>query len=273
MGFDIETETLVEPNLQAFLDWVEQVCPGPGWVFRGQANSDWRLFPGIARGDPKVNPIDVERNFLAELRLRLPSVYSGTIVDEWELLALVQHHGAPTRLLDWAKSPLAALWFAASENARTHDAPSAAVWAFKTESTHYVSDIERASIRPLEVSATRFFESRYFDGRLAAQQGLFSVHKWWESGNRVVPLDGNSDLHGSLRKLVVPGLHLNALIIQLDRLGISAASLFPDLQGLCRHLAMRHKLEPRVVIMEISDSIRLRDGASATVNISSENQK
>lgn len=260
MGLEISESRLHANDLQSYLAWVQATCGQPGWVFRGQADSDWRLVPGIARPDVKVNPAEVEEHILAELKLRLPSVYGERIDDEWELLALIQHHGAPTRLLDWSKSPLAALWFAIAENARNEPQRDAAVWAFRTDERHFLSGEDRRSLRPFAVDATRFFEARYFDRRLAAQQGLFSVHKWWGAGNMVVPLDGNVDLYSFLRKLVVPHEFFAPLVLQLDRVGVNAASLFPDLPGLCRHLLMRHRFEPRIVQMALRDGIQV--GAS-----------
>lgn len=257
MGFEISESTLSAGDLQTYLAWIQSTCTPKGWIFRGQADSAWGLVPAIARPDVKVNPEAVEENILAELKLRLPSVYSERVDDEWELLALVQHHGAPTRLLDWSKSPLAALWFAIAENARNEHRPDAAVWAFRTEAHDFVSDDERRNMRPFDVGATRFFEARYFDRRLAAQQGLFSVHKWWGTGNKIVPLDGHADLHARLQKLVVPKEFFASLALQLDLVGVSAASLFPDLPGLCRHLAMKHRFEPRIVSMGLQDSVRV----------------
>lgn len=246
MGFEIPTVTLTDGAPGNFLSMIAWCCSGDGWVFRGQSDASYSLMPGVGRGDPKVNPETSERMLIDEFKLRLPSVYQGTVRDEWELLALAQHYGAPTRLLDWTKSPLFALWFAVSERARDHQAPAAAIWAFQTAKEDFVSDTER-STSPLEVSKTRFFESRYFDARLAAQQGLFSVHKWWEAGGKVVPLDGNALLHGKIKKFVIPALHLTSLATELDRVGVSAASIYPDLAGLCMHLRNRYKFSPRYV--------------------------
>lgn len=246
MASAIPETLLANGDVRSFLDWIQRECVDGVWVFRGQAQADWQLLPSVSRPDRKVNPVLAEEKILAELKLRLPSVYSGSIADDWELLALAQHHGAPTRLLDWSKSPLSALWFSVSENVRNSSPPNAAVWAFKVEEGDFITQAERAS-SPLKINATKFFEARYFDKRLAAQQGLFSIHKWWDVGAQVVPLDSHKNMHLKLKKLIVPGAFLTSLNTELDRLGVSAASLYPDLKGLCQHLAIRHRLESRLV--------------------------
>ena len=122
------------PTFLKFVEIVETECGGGGWVFRGQSDANWRLLPAIARREPRVDPRAAEEALFRELKLRLPSVYASPPESDWDLLALIQHHGAPTRLLDWTRSPLTALWFAVSSRARDLDAPDAAVWACETAS-------------------------------------------------------------------------------------------------------------------------------------------
>jgi hypothetical protein len=205
------------------------------------------LLPALARSAPKTNPKINEEEALEELKLRLPSVYDERALDDWDLLALIQHHGAPTRLLDWTRSPLIALWFAVSERVESPDGNDAAVWACNTSKTDFVSGQERNSSSPFEIKQTKFFEPPYFDRRLAAQQGLFSIHRYWEEGGRVVSLEGNKNFASKICKIVIPSHLFNPLVKELDCVGVNAATVFPDLAGLCRHLAIRHSLAPRVI--------------------------
>jgi hypothetical protein len=233
--------------LSEFLDWAYGFTQSSGWIFRGQNNAEDGLIPGIARNDPKVDPSHAERSLLQDLKLRLPSVYAGHVENDWELLALVQHHGAPTRLLDWTRSPLAALWFAVAEYKRSDNRPDCAVWVCQARNSDYVSEKETASADPLKLTKTRLYQPSYFDRRLAAQQGLFSVHKYWEAGGRVVSLEKNKNFSTRVRKLVVPSRFRFSLLKELSAIGVNAASLFPDLNGLCAHLSISHNLSPRFV--------------------------
>ena len=98
----------------------------PGHVFRGQSDSEWALEPGLARSLRGVTQRAaalqleqrLEREFFAQAHLvshpgDLLTVQSNNWFDR---LALMQHHGVPTRLLDWTTSPMVAAYFACVDN-------------------------------------------------------------------------------------------------------------------------------------------------------------
>jgi hypothetical protein len=79
-------------------------------LFRGQS-ADWPLLPSIARERLTDDPLVAERSMLEEFqRHSLPYLRSAPET-VWDWMALAQHHGLPTRLIDWSLNPFASLWF------------------------------------------------------------------------------------------------------------------------------------------------------------------
>ncbi len=234
-------------TLSAYLEWAFGFHQMGGFIFRGQADEKWELLPSIARNDEKVDPRHVEQKIISELKLRLPSVYSERVENDWQLLALIQHYGAPTRFLDWTRNALTALWFAISDASKRKELTDSAVWALKTQSNDFVCDQQVAREQPLQIDRMRIYQPVYFDRRLAAQQGLFSVHRYWEDDGEAVSLEKTLQVPNQVRKLVVPSGFRFSLLKELDVIGVNAASLFPDLAGLCQHLSIKHGLSPRYV--------------------------
>jgi hypothetical protein len=87
------------------------------WIFRGQTN-DWALSTAIERvllgwGIALSDATDIEYQTIREFRRRIKDpLYNYVHLDTLACLALMQHHGASTRLLDCTYSPFVAAAFA-----------------------------------------------------------------------------------------------------------------------------------------------------------------
>lgn len=83
------------------------------YLFRGLSNEKYHLIPSLYRCC-KTHSQKLEthalNSFSKYARIEYPTVGSSV----WETMMLGQHHGLPTRLLDWTRSPLIALHFADS---------------------------------------------------------------------------------------------------------------------------------------------------------------
>lgn len=89
------------------------------YFFRGVTNATHKLVPRIGRHPSfnKLNKVkEVEEDLLRRFKRRARPFLPESAKDEWEFLALAQHHGLPTRLLDWSRNPLVALYFAVQKN-------------------------------------------------------------------------------------------------------------------------------------------------------------
>ncbi|KVP28922.1 FRG domain-containing protein [Burkholderia ubonensis] len=213
----------------------QQINGATRYLFRGQRDASWALTPGIARhalSDP-----DVERAMLEEFRRRaIPYLESNHELRDADWLAIAQHHGMPTRLLDWSGSALTALWFAVNE-AVDDDRP-AAVWLFP----HTADDLMTAEERdePFSTQRTRLFRPRHVSRRIAAQDGWFTLHRSLPGTISYVSLDSNMEYRDRLRYVTIPRDAFASMRIQLANAGVTSAVLYPDLDGVAQYIRRTH---------------------------------
>jgi hypothetical protein len=218
------------------------------FIFRGQ-QCDFPLIPKIRRLRPKVHDLaKLEKLMLADFERQMLFLTEKEPHDQWDLLALAQHHGLPTRLLDWSFSALAALWFCVGRGpARTKigDMEDGVVWIFKTNVDDFVpSD---APGDPFSQKRTRIFRPRFVSRRIMAQSGLFTCHKMiGEDG--FIELAKNKEYKHRLIKVIIPGFAFSTIREQLGASGATSLSLFPDLDGLAGFLKERYFQDPHELV-------------------------
>lgn len=212
------------------------------FLFRGQRR-DQKLSPKLARLVLNGDILNVEHLIFREFkRTSLP--LSEFIPDnDWDYLALAQHHGLPTRLLDWTYSALVALWFAVKdppyEDEKTGKLDNGVVWVFKPSKDDF--DLDTDSTSPLENGPTKIFRSKVVSKRISAQAGLFTVHKINspDRRGRVVNFERHAQFSEKLIKIIIPPEHFSKIRNRLNILGINHATVFPDIDGLCSYLTWR----------------------------------
>jgi hypothetical protein len=114
--------TLVD---RVWRDWIKKFDYIADIWYRGHGMSGWTLSPSMYR--PPFNKVS-EHRYRHEFHLKaLPFLAEATTppVSDWDWYFLMQHHGVPTRLLDWSESALVALYFAVNRYASNKDG---AVW-------------------------------------------------------------------------------------------------------------------------------------------------
>ncbi|EKO3922534.1 FRG domain-containing protein [bacterium 19MO03SA05] len=207
-------------------------------LFRGQ-RQDKSLLPKIARLNLNGSLKKVEKLMLDEFRRACVPLAEFQPENNWDLLALAQHHGLPTRLLDWSYSALVALWFAVQNEPAIGDdgqPENGVVWVLCANVTDFRDT--QAFEDPLDNKSTKIFRSKVISKRISAQSGAFTVHRILPK-DIIVPFEKHGQFSGKLVKLLIPHGSFASIRKSLSLVGINHAQIFPDIDGLCQHLERR----------------------------------
>lgn len=272
---------------------------GQVW-FRGQRNCDHGLQPGLYRASTRANlhkqqgspvPEHEEINLFDELfelehELRIDFTSYGHLLNEanhaktaidWYFL--MQHHGLPTRLLDWTTNSLAALFFSLEDyRAEVEKAPSGSpppnplisVWmvdaywlsdrlssdwsspllAWSADAARYVPPLEilidkMGDSKALLPSHAMPIEPPAMHPRVAAQEGRFIIFgRTQDLLDENLRLEAKEDCSGieelRLEQIKFEVKDVDALLRNLAQLGVSRRTLFPDLAGLADFVRWKH---------------------------------
>jgi hypothetical protein len=240
----------------------QQIVAGPeyrSWAFRGQSDASWPLFSSLSRYliqyriDPRAWPEQEMRSlriFRRKAHLFLNVVPPDD--DSFQWLAMMQHFGAPTRLLDFTWSPFVAGFFALERATK-----DAAVWGlslprlwkaqYKVPGITKPKKHEELGMRT-PGNYERFFiqnripfvatgEPMVMNQRLVAQSGTFVV-----PGLLDKPVDdiisNYEKPESALTKFVLKTAEIREeAMYSFYNMNITNASLFPGLDGLARSLA------------------------------------
>lgn len=214
-------------------------------VFRGHQSKNWKLIPYLYREQihdkrhASLNPKEFEKSLLENFKIRAIPFLQHIPESELEWIVLAQHHGLPTRLLDWTESPLVAMFFAVDDfDNQDTKSDDAVIWSntafiYQGEPTQTLNDLdEQIAKRPNNI-----YFPRHMDSRITAQQGCFTIHTYQDSGfvslEDQIAEGAKSNL---LIKFKIPADCKKEIRIHLNEMGINHFSLFPDLDGLCRKI-------------------------------------
>ncbi len=215
-------------------------------LFRGQ-DVDKPLLPKFARlGKERglSNPIKYETQLMEFFKKQsLPYLIYPVPTTEWDWLAVAQHYGLPTRLLDWTANGFIGLWFAVTSIA-PDDNINPVLWVLEADLSDIRSPLDNEKFQDLK--RTYVFQPSCITNRIAAQAGWFTIHKYIEGSKKFLPLDKNINFTEKLTKYKIQSTAYDEIRTELRQMGLSRFSLFPELSSLCEVIRDEILVKPNV---------------------------
>lgn len=232
-----------------FMSWVDRHGDAR-WVFRGLGDASFELIPSVGRTD-SYNILQ-ERTILEIFERRCAEFIDDRhLSSDWDRLALAQHHGLPTRLLDWTTNSLVAAFFAVTSAPKFRDLAdlsdtsgnptisarpaekhvSAKIVAWNVTARRVIEP--KSEPGPFSLTEIKFLLPRALTTRIIAQNGLFSVHP--------EPAEAwNAPLEDRKHIFDIPGEMREFFRRKLFYFGIDQQRIMGGLDGLCARLAWQY---------------------------------
>lgn len=222
------------------------------FVFRGLSDKSYELRSSLDRLDNETALIEkyLLRNFKKYApRELLPDD------NEWNLISIAQHHGLPTRLLDWTFSPYVALHFMSADIDKFDC--DGAIWCVDFHATRRIANkvfqdkLNEGGYKAFTVGLLAeicprisdfnlknygenliFFEPPSMDSRIVNQFALFSVM----TNPKTIVSDWLSEHKNLFKKIIIPASLKWEIRDKLDQANITERVIYPGLDGLAAWL-------------------------------------
>lgn len=215
--------------------------------FRGHSDEGWELVPSVQRGKYAVG--EIEQYMANDFYMRASvSMKDRPSQDYCGWMAMMQHYGLPTRLLDWSLSPLIALFFATNDYEKYPD-KDGCFWILRPGLLNelegfgsYIYPMDKYTVMDMIKPA---FNSRQineevadkiiacypveYNMRIYTQQSAFTVHN---SKKKLTSIN-NPEL---LKKYIIPADCKKKILEELRICGITLRSVYPDVEHIAKEL-------------------------------------
>ena len=224
-------------------------------VYHGTSDTSRSLLTSLDRlggVHPPHTKVALEGHVLRNFA-RYSRPYLEHTTNEWELLVAAQHHGVPTRLLDWSYSPLIAAHFATLGNVKA----DRAIWRLDWKKVHrrfglpelalLIEDLHRLLGRDGAYTPWKLIdegthakpfacmiEPPTLDARISAQAATFTLCS--DTKRSFDEFLAEYDLQDALSRFVIPESATAYVRDQLDLVGVDERRLFPDLDGVAAQM-------------------------------------
>ncbi|MBC5644053.1 FRG domain-containing protein [Parabacteroides sp. BX2] len=194
--------------------------------FRGHSSIEYKLIPSIGRLFSKKEDIipHFEYEIFEDFKRKYPLFTDIRLQCDFDILFLAQHHGLPTRLLDWTYNPLVALYFASCSN---FDKDGCIYHAFPSKA---ISQYEKGW-DPFNVNENLIVIPKLMNIRYRNQNGLFTIY----SQPHV------EDLSKIVYRYIIPAHCKKTIQTKLKKIGFTRSFIYPSLDSLCSEIVDIHK--------------------------------
>lgn len=228
------------------------------WIYRGQSDSLWSMESSLHRTFESAQRIHLEckgkrkdLDMIAHEKVMLDKFKCNAHLylshlpkqeDDLSWLSLMQHHGAPTRLLDFSFSIYVALYFAletgendASIFCINHNAMK------KSDQEYFGNDLIGVYERLLygeehgDDGCVFTFEPTFSNQRLLSQQGLFVGINTLKFTHEEIINNYDITLKNAYKIIIPKNLRYSGLR-KLSQMNINSTNIYPGLDGFCKSL-------------------------------------
>lgn len=210
-------------NVSEYLDVIRKrgfVC-----CYRGQTQ-DWPLIPSLGRLKDRNfldGLLEIEEEIVEKFTQYSYPYLENKSMSYFEYLIQAQHHGLPTRLLDFTSNPLIALYFAIEENISNTDG---VVWG--------IDEFEQTKTPSINENKIIFYAPTHINNRIINQNSIFAVFPIKRNTEEIAPLE-TYNLR-IFQKIIIPSNVKESIKNELNFLGINKMSIYPGIEGIVQKI-------------------------------------